>query len=146
MDLFTTFAGHINRGKFWLGNLVVIGFGIAFYVANTYFLGGPFAVATPEDVRNGADPMIWGSTPAVAAYAVQSIIAWFASLAIIVKRFHDRGKSGWWALILLIPIVGLIWMIIDLGVMEGDEGPNKYGPNPLSPQTSPIPPSGVVQR
>ena len=50
-------------------------------------------------------------------------------LFVTVRRLHDVGRSGWWMLISLIPLAGLIllyWMII-----EGDKGDNEYGPHPL---------------
>lgn len=50
-------------------------------------------------------------------------------LMVTIRRLHDVGKSGWWILISLVPIVSLIllyWMII-----EGDKGDNEFGPHPL---------------
>jgi uncharacterized membrane protein YhaH (DUF805 family) len=51
------------------------------------------------------------------------------SLAVSVRRLHDTGRSGWWLLIGLVPVVGwiltLIWYISD-----GKAEENKYGPNP----------------
>ncbi len=44
------------------------------------------------------------------------------------------GYSGWMSLIALIPVAGGIWMLIALGIMEGEKGPNKWGPNPLGNQ------------
>lgn len=38
---------------------------------------------------------------------------------------HDIGKSGWWVLISLIPIIGIIWYIIL--AIKPSEGPNRYG-------------------
>jgi uncharacterized membrane protein YhaH (DUF805 family) len=52
-------------------------------------------------------------------------------LAISIKQWHDRGKSGWWVLIGLIPFIGAIWALIETGFLEGDPGDNQYGPNPL---------------
>jgi uncharacterized membrane protein YhaH (DUF805 family) len=49
-----------------------------------------------------------------------------------IKRCHDRGKSAWWCLLLIIPIVGLIWAIVDLGILAGTQGANEYGPDPLA--------------
>ena len=52
----------------------------------------------------------------------------FALLALIpvvivyIKRFHDRDKSGWWVLIWLIPIIGAIWLLIELGFLKGNPG------------------------
>lgn len=51
------------------------------------------------------------------------------SLAVGFRRLHDTGRSAWWVLIGLIPIIGGIVLII---FMIGDSAPgaNKYGPNP----------------
>jgi uncharacterized membrane protein YhaH (DUF805 family) len=54
------------------------------------------------------------------------LIIWPA-LAITVKRWHDRDKSGLWILIGLIPIVGQIWAFIENGFLSGTKGPNQYG-------------------
>ena len=49
------------------------------------------------------------------------------SLAIQVKRWHDRNKSGWWVLIGLIPLIGGIWALIETGFLAGDDGENRFG-------------------
>ena len=51
------------------------------------------------------------------------------SLAVAIRRLHDIGKSGWYYLLVLIPIIGAIWLIV-LFVTEGEQGENQYGPNP----------------
>jgi uncharacterized membrane protein YhaH (DUF805 family) len=55
----------------------------------------------------------------------------YPSLAVAAKRFHDRDKSGWWVLIIFIPIVGIIWYIVELGCLPGTPGPNRFGSDPL---------------
>ncbi len=57
------------------------------------------------------------------------ILAW-THLAVFVKRWHDRDKSGWWMLINLIPVVGQIWTLIECGFLDGTQGPNRHGPSP----------------
>lgn len=52
------------------------------------------------------------------------------NLAITVKRWHDRGKSGWMVLVGIIPIIGPLWTFVELGLLRGDQGPNAYGPDP----------------
>lgn len=47
-----------------------------------------------------------------------------------IRRYHDFGKSGWWLLLLLIPLLGLIWVFIDLGFRKGTIGDNRYGADP----------------
>ncbi len=51
------------------------------------------------------------------------------SLAVGVRRLHDTGRSGWWLLISLIPLVGVIVLIVFM-VTEGERQPNAYGPDP----------------
>lgn len=54
-------------------------------------------------------------------------IAWL-SWATFVQRLHDRNKSGnWIALLFVLPIIGHIWALIELGFFLGSPGPNKYG-------------------
>ena len=48
-------------------------------------------------------------------------------LAVAIRRYHDRNKSAWWVLISMIPYVGFIWMMIELGFLKGTDGPNRYG-------------------
>jgi uncharacterized membrane protein YhaH (DUF805 family) len=51
------------------------------------------------------------------------------SIAVGVRRLHDIGKSGWWLLIGLIPLVGAIVLIV-FAVQDSQPGTNQYGPNP----------------
>ena len=56
------------------------------------------------------------------------------AIAVAVRRLHDLGWSGWWYLTILIPIVGglaALAMLIAF-MMRGNDGPNKYGPDPLA--------------
>ena len=50
------------------------------------------------------------------------------SLAIGARRLHDTGRSGWWQLLYLIPLIGLIIMIVFL--VQDSHPDNEYGPNP----------------
>jgi len=53
----------------------------------------------------------------------------FPSIAAIVRRLHDTGRSGWWCLIGLIPIAGTIVLVVYLA-QDGQPYTNRYGPNP----------------
>jgi uncharacterized membrane protein YhaH (DUF805 family) len=125
------FSGRIGRSQFWIGALAVV-LGIA------VMLGIAF----------------WSSYPVL---AIPFILAVFvATYAVSVKRLHDRGKSGWWALVfifipgvldritdriaedtplwwilVLIGSVLWIWGLIELGFRRGTDGDNDYGPDPL---------------
>ena len=50
-------------------------------------------------------------------------------LGIVVRRLHDVGKSGWFYLIILIPLIGFIWILV-LFCTEGVKEDNKWGSNP----------------
>ncbi|MDF2678531.1 MAG: Inner rane protein [Bacillota bacterium] len=60
---------------------------------------------------------------------IYSLLVFLPSLAVTVRRLHDTGKSGWWLLINIIPVIGFIVMIVFL-VKDSDPGSNKFGPNP----------------
>jgi uncharacterized membrane protein YhaH (DUF805 family) len=67
----------------------------------------------------------------VLLYAVGVLLP---GLAVLIRRLHDTGRSGWWFLIVLVPgIGGLVLFIFTL--LDSQPGDNEYGPNPhpLSP-------------
>ena len=53
-------------------------------------------------------------------------------LAVTVRRLHDTDSSGWWILLALIPLVGLIVLIV-WWWQEGSKGYNRFGADPLQP-------------
>jgi uncharacterized membrane protein YhaH (DUF805 family) len=59
-------------------------------------------------------------------YSLATIIPTFA---VGSRRLHDTGRSGWWQLLYLIPIVGSIVVIVMM-CLDSKPGDNKYGPNP----------------
>ena len=56
------------------------------------------------------------------------------SFCVSVRRLHDLGKSGWWLLIAIIPIVNFIgiFVILVFTLMEGEKQPNQYGKVPTN--------------
>lgn len=61
-----------------------------------------------------------------AIYALAMLIP---GLAVTVRRLHDTGRSGWWILIGLIPVIGTIVLLVFM-VLDSQPGDNEYGPNP----------------
>jgi uncharacterized membrane protein YhaH (DUF805 family) len=61
-----------------------------------------------------------------------SLLMIWPYLAIQVKRCHDRDRSGWFLLISLIPIIGAIWLFVELGCLRGSVGDNRFGPDPVA--------------
>jgi uncharacterized membrane protein YhaH (DUF805 family) len=62
-------------------------------------------------------------------YILYYLAVFLPALAVLVRRLHDIGKSGWFMFVSLIPIIGSIWLIVLL-CKDGNTGENKYGANP----------------
>lgn len=113
--LLTSFEGRINRAKFWAGVGVLF---VAGLIANVldFILG-----------------LQIGGTDGIGVLGLLfTLAAIYLALALYAKRWHDRNKSGWWSLIVLVPVLGPIWIIVELGILEGTRGANSYGPDPLA--------------
>ncbi len=48
------------------------------------------------------------------------------SIAIAVRRLHDLGKTGWWYLLIFVPLIGTIVLIVWF-CMKGQTTKNQYG-------------------
>ena len=110
-SLMFSWSGRIGRAQYWMGygiQLAMIVFG---YICLLY----------GEQYEN-----ILALLAAIAVF----LPAIWVGLAVMAKRYHDRDKSAWWILIGLIPIIGGIWQLIELGLLKGTEGSNDYGPDP----------------
>lgn len=116
--LLFSFAGRATRFDYW----------VRFSIPSTIIAALAYAISL------GAAGLMAGSTagsPLIFYYLVAVATIWPA-LAVGAKRCHDRDKSGWFLLIWLIPIVGPIWLLIELGFLRGSVGKNTYGPDPLA--------------
>lgn len=58
-----------------------------------------------------------------------SLAVLLPSLAVGARRLHDTGRTGWWLLIVLVPLIGAIVLIVFF-VQDSQPGENAYGPNP----------------
>ena len=64
-----------------------------------------------------------------ALYGLYSLAVLIPSLAVGVRRLHDTGRSGWWLLLPLIPLVGGIILLVFFCI-ESKPGANRFGANP----------------
>ena len=60
---------------------------------------------------------------------IYAVAVFIPSLAVTVRRLHDSGRTGWWVLIGLVPVVGFIILIIFM-ILDSEPGDNAYGPSP----------------
>ena len=110
-EILFSFDGRIGRQTYWLAS---IGTAAVFYGALFLLV----AIGLPEDLVGIAMliayiPLIW------------------SSLAIQTKRWHDRGKSGLWILVGMVPLIGPIWAFVECGLLAGTPGTNEYGRDPI---------------
>ncbi|WP_029916639.1 DUF805 domain-containing protein [Caulobacter sp. UNC358MFTsu5.1] len=135
LQKFFSFKGRLRRRDYWLCNLAL---GVAIGV-----IVFPLIIALkiqPEDPR----------------FQAATLVFLWPSIAILVKRIHDRDKTGWMAANYWVPslvsmglsflsdpefamwkvfvdigtgMVGL-WYLVEFGFMDGTQGKNAYGPSP----------------
>lgn len=110
-ELLTT-DGRIPRGGFWKNTLIIGGVFLATVVPLTF---------TPESQQ----------IPAALAMIALTLSAIGLGLLVQIKRWHDRDKSGWWALVNLLPVIGSIWTLIECGFLRGTDGANRFGHDPI---------------
>ena len=63
--------------------------------------------------------------------AVNLALLW-PTIAVAAKRWHDRDKSAWWLLIVLLPLLGLIWMLVERRACAARAGPTASATNPAT--------------
>ena len=107
-EILFSFGGRITRLTYWLYFLGIVGVMIALMVVLSIF-------GLSEDAIGGLIivlyiPFVW------------------VSLALQIKRWHDRDKSGWWVFITVIPLIGPLWAFVENGCLAGTPGSNTYGP------------------
>ncbi|MBW8881042.1 MAG: DUF805 domain-containing protein [Asticcacaulis sp.] len=117
-ELFLSATGRVRQLPFTVAAVLIL-FAVALYQS---------AFKGPVELFTG-----WVFYPAI----------FYIGACVLSKRLHDRGRSGWWAAIILsamvmawprpqgffdfIAVVVLVWATIDLCVMPGERGDNRYG-------------------
>ena len=100
-----SFRGRVPRKVFWL-----------------YGVLGPLLVSTMLEMLLG----IVGVSDRRTETITSLLLVWPCT-AVAVKRWHDRDRSGWWVLINLIPLVGVLWTLVENGLRRGTVGTNRFG-------------------
>ena len=144
-QLFFKFDGRVNRAPFWIAALVFAVINIALF-----FVG---YVTEQNGIFQAVNGML-------------SIVILISSIAVGVKRLHDRNKSGWYLLLFyfapgvfaaagvlvgefmedseiiatvltLLAVALMVWAFVELACLRGTVGANPYGPDPVAPATIP---------
>lgn len=120
--VFFSFNGRVSRMYYWITAAVFFGLYLIFMMPAMALAAGGDANLSPLTV--------------LLMLPVMAFSIW-AGLAVAIKRWHDRGKSGWWVLIGFIPIVGPIWALVECGFLSGTAGVNQYGVENVPPSSQP---------
>lgn len=113
MNKYSDFTGRAGRKEFWMYTLASFLFSLTFLSLSI--------IASTIAVSLG---MLFALL-----YVVISLALICPTLALSVRRLHDVGKSGWWLLSGLIPLVGALYLIYVFS-QRGQTDPNPYGPDP----------------
>ena len=128
--LFLGYAGRIGRTAYWIGYIVlsviqVLAILVLLQLAHgTLEQFAQYANAKADLPDEVAHALL---THVVLPIGIVAILFQWPQYAIAAKRWHDRGKSGWWSLIAFVPVIGGFWALIELGFLPGEEGENDYG-------------------
>jgi uncharacterized membrane protein YhaH (DUF805 family) len=105
--------GRVNRKQFWLWLVLPC------TVISVVLVLLDLALGT-YDAKDGVGLLS----------SIFSLVVIVPAILVYIKRWHDRDKSGWWMLIVLIPLVGALWFLVELGFLPGTPGPNRFGAPP----------------
>ena len=132
---YADFTGRSRRKEYWMFVLfnIIVATVLAIVVFGLLGGGAAFEDADPDNPFS-----IYGALFAGAGllFVLYWLVVLIPSIAVGVRRLHDRNMSGWWYLgfivLSMIPLVGFIASIAMLVIMAlpGTDGPNKYGPDP----------------
>jgi uncharacterized membrane protein YhaH (DUF805 family) len=102
--LLFSFEGRINRMQYWMSWIVFVPLSLM-----------AMAIANNEEI------------PELYRVIVVLVMAW-PMLAVQTKRWHDIDMSGWWLLVILLPVVGAPIALVMNGFLPGTHGENRFGP------------------
>ena len=126
------FSGRAPRREFWYFILFTII--LSFLFAKVGEILGLFYMIPmniPSVSETGEMTNMVQDIPLNLAQMGFGLATFIPSLAIAIRRLHDIGKSGWWYLIVLIPLIGAL-VLLAFFVMGSQQSENKYGEVPTN--------------
>lgn len=112
---FLNFSGRARRSEYWY--FFLFNFVVQLLLSRSSLI---FDILLPTKMALGLARVL---------VSIYSLIVFLPALAVLVRRLHDTGKSGWYLLWNLLPGIGTLIVVIRL-LRDGDPGVNSYGPDP----------------
>lgn len=119
-QLFLSFDGRLNRAKFWIGAIILA-------VINFVISGLGWALGVTQKTTE----VLTVEPIAFALFGLAWLVILYPSICLLIKRCHDRNKSGWWLFAMIVPILN-IWVFITIYFLRGTSGDNRFGRDPLA--------------
>jgi len=113
---YATFKGRSRRSEYWWIQLFLVLSNLAVAAIDLALMNGD----VERFIANGGGGIVG---------LVWILVTIVPALAVLVRRLHDSGKSGWWVLIGFVPLVGAIVLLV-LTVLDSDRAENKHGASP----------------
>lgn len=120
---YLTAEGRLDRRGFLVSGLILLGVAVLYDAVS-------------------AGPLQW-----ITGWLAWPLLVWIGA-CLLARRLHDRGRNGWIAAVILAALVAvwpqpsgfldfpfvlvLVWAGVELGVLNGEPGTNRYGPPPRS--------------
>ena len=117
-SLLLSTEGRVTRTTYWLFGLAYFVLSLIAVFADFMLIGGFSALASDSP------PSFFGVFT-----LLLGLIGVYPSIAIQIKRLHDRNRPGWFFLLNFVPFVNL-WIAIEVAFLPGTPGANDYGPDP----------------
>lgn len=108
---YADFSGRARRKEYWIFSLINCIIIFFLYILQIVMI----------------ESTLWLIFPII--FFLYAVAVFLPGLAVNIRRLHDIGKSGWWYLIYLIPIIGAIWLTV-LMCLDSEPGENQWGENP----------------
>nr|WP_315542778.1 DUF805 domain-containing protein [uncultured Aggregatibacter sp.] len=117
---YATFSGRARRKEYWMFFLISALISIVLTLLD--ILLGTYSVEYEAGLFSG----------------LYSLLILIPSIAVVVRRLHDTDRSGWWILISLIPLIGVIVLFVFI-CLDSQPGTNRFGANPKEATSQTLP-------
>ncbi|WP_454917840.1 DUF805 domain-containing protein [Xanthobacter sediminis] len=131
LSKYAVFQGRATRSEFWWFELFLVLVGLAVPLISVLLMGP--VVTEHVTIDDGAMGHGWGVMWAMGSVGVLphlvNLLLLLPALAVSVRRLHDVGRSGWWVLIIFLPLIGFL-VLLFWAVQPSEPRDNAYGPAP----------------
>lgn len=128
LSKYATFTGRAPRSEFWWFWVFTILVDIAAVILGSMFFTGSFRELGMGGMAHGWYMVAYSNwLPGLA-----HLLLFLPSLAVAVRRLHDVGRSGWWLLVIFVPLFGFL-LLLFWWVQPSEPHANAHGGNPPLP-------------